>query len=318
MIYLFYGEDTYRINQKVKELSARFLATDKNCINLEKIDGENLTYNKFDQAVSTMPFLGDKRLIIIKNLLKENRDNDLKANLSKRLDKISEEIVVIFAEFGEPDKRNKLFKTLNQPKRAYKFELLMGRKLANWISERVKGYEAQIGDREADFLALAVGADLIRLENEIIKLTNFVKSSNRNRIEEVDIKLLVRANNEPNIFDFIESISKKDTKKAYRLKNQFIEGGESENYLLSMIIYQYRNMIKIADLKEVGKSMPEIAKEAKVHPFVVKKTFSILTKYSLNDLLEVYEYLYNSDLKIKTGILEPAVALDRVLARLSI
>jgi len=318
MTYLFYGTDTYRINKKIKELSDRFLEGDKSGMNLEKLDGENLTYQRFDQAVSTMPFLGDKRLIIIKNLLLQNKDKELKIKIAERIEKISEETVVFFVEEGEPDKRGKLFKKLNKPKKSHKFEPLEGRKLNDWIQEKVAEMNVKIENREADFLASFIGPDLYRLENEIKKLSNFCLSQERERIEEADIKLQVRANFEPNIFDFIESLSKKDAKKAYTLKSQFIELGENENYLLSMVIYQYRNMIKIAELKEAGKSMAEIAKEAKVHPYVVKKTFSILNNYSLEDLFGIYSLLYKTDLGIKSGKLEPPVALDRVLARLTV
>lgn len=318
MTYLFYGADTYRINEKLKALSERFLAGDESGMNLEKLDGATLTYAKFDQAISTMPFLGDKRLVIIKNLLLHNKDNDLKLKIAERLKKTSDDMVVFFVEEGEPDKRGKLFKELNKPKKSHKFEPLEGRKLSDWIKEKVIESGANIGSREADFLASSVGPDLVRLENEIKKLSNFCLSQERDRVEEADIELQVRANFEPNIFDFIESLSKKDAKKAYSLKTQFIDLGESENYLLSMIIYQYRNMIKIAELKDAGKSMPEIAKEAKVHPFVVRKTFSILNNYTLKDLFKIYKLLYKTDLGIKSGELEPPVALDRVLARLSV
>ena len=318
MIYLFYGTDTYRINEKIKVLSERFLAGDKSGINLEKLDGENLTYQKFDQAISTTPFLGDKRLIIIKNLLLKNKNNDLKIKIAERLKKISSDMIIFLVEEGQPDKRGKLFKELNKPKNSQKFDPLMGRKLTDWVIKKVSDYGAIIEDREADFLSLSVGPDLYRLENETKKLANYVLSQSRERIEEADIRLQVRAVFEPNIFEFIESLSKKDAQKAYTLKTQFIELGESENYLLSMIIYQYRNMIKISELKEMGKSMSEIAKEAKVHPFVVKKTFSILNNYSLSDLFTIYDILYESDLGIKSGKLESAVALDQVLAKLSV
>jgi len=318
MTYLFYGTDTYRINEKIKALTKRFLAGDESGMNLEKIDGERLTYQRFDQAVSTMPFLGDKRLVIIKNLLLQNKDNELKLKIAERLERISDDMVVFFVEEGEPDKRGKLFKELNKPKKSYKFEPLAGKKLSSWIVAEVQNAGAKIDNKEADFLASSVGPDLVRLENEIKKLANYVLSQDRERIEEADIELQVRANFEPNIFDFIESLSKKDAKKAYSLKTQFIDLGESENYLLSMIVYQYRNMIKIAELKDARKSMPEIAKEAKVHPFVVRKTFSILNNYSLKDLFKIYQLLYETDLGIKSGELEPSVALDRVLARLSV
>ncbi len=318
MTYLFYGPDTYRINEKIKALSLRFLEGDESGMNLEKLDGENLTYAKFDQAVSTMPFLGDKRLIIVKNLLLLNKDNDLKLKIAERVKKISENTVVFFVEEGEPDKRGKLFKELNKPKKSYKFEPLSGKKLNEWISEKVVAGGVKIESKEVDFLASSVGPDLYQLENEIKKLSSYCLSQGRERIEEADIELQVRANFEPNIFDFIEYLSKKDAKKAYTLKSQFIELGENENYLLSMIIYQYRNMIKISELKDMGRSMSEIAKEAKVHPFVVRKTFSILNSYSLSDLIQIYHLLYKTDLGIKSGKMEPVVALDRVLARLTV
>jgi DNA polymerase-3 subunit delta len=102
---------------------------------------------------------------------------------------------------------------------------------------------------------------------------------------------------------------------SVKILAEFIEKGEDENKLLSMVVYQFRTLIIIKDLIERGKPSGRVASEAKLNPYVVQKSLPIVKKYSLPELVKFYNFLYQLDLKIKTGQIEPAMAIDFVVAR---
>lgn len=315
MLKLIYGQDEYRAKKRLDEIIAEFLIIDPDKMNLEQIDGADLTYGTFDRAISTMPFLADRRMIVISNLLTKNKDSDLKSKVAERLGKISDYCDLIFFERGDPDRRISLFKKLS--KNAEQFGPLAGPELDRYITESVNGAGSGIEYSAVSALSSGIGPDLNRLENEIKKLILYAKSHSKDKITEEDVSELVESDTNSNVFHFVEALSSKNSKKAPEHLYNLILSGENEIRVLSMIVYQYRNLIILKDYLEAGEKPAGLASRAKLHPFVVQKTLPILRNYSVIDLSEIYSFLQNTDLQIKTGEMEPRLALDMVVAKLS-
>ena len=166
-------------------------------------------------------------------------------------------------------------------------------------------------------LLLLIGDDLESIANEIDKLALFAKSRGRSEISESDADEMVRAKYAPQIFPFIESVVSGKSKEAFEVLEEFYEVGENENYLISMITYQYRTLISIADFQRRGVASNLIAKEAGIHPFVLSKSLPILERYSWEKLLLAYQRILEADSSMKNGKVEPRLALDLLVAKLS-
>lgn len=313
MIYFLYGSDRYRIQEKEREILSQLLANDQSNINFDKFDGEEIKFASFDSAISSNSFFGGSRVVLIQDLITKNKDKELKARIAERIKK-NVNADILFIEFGQPDKREKLFKTLIKTAKVEVFEPLREYEIKKWIKEKVEKSGGQISLLGIESLALAVGSNLNQLENEINKLILYVKSQNKDQIDQNDVGEMVKSLSDPNIFDFIESIARRNKKQAVKLLTEFINKGEDESMLISMVIYQFRILIIVKDLLDRGKPAHSIASEAKLNPYVVQKSLPILRSYSLDDLIDHYQFLYQIDLKIKTGQIEPKVAIDFVVA----
>lgn len=346
--YFLYGIDSYRIQEKEQELLTQFLAGDNN-INLEKIDGTELSLARFEQAVSAMSFFSNNKIVVIENLLTQNKDSELKGKIAEKISVIlkkgvsdrlknlneardpsaslgmtdkNDPVTMIFVEHGEPDKREKLYKALKNLRtkelknneNIFYFGPLSDFELRQWINDAVKKRNFKIDRLATEALAVAVGPNLWRLTNEIEKLILYAKSQNRSQIELQDIKEMVESEFNPNVFNFIEAIATANKKQSVKLLQQFLNNGENENYLLSMIVYQFRTLIKIKDLLECGIPSGAIDSQAKLSPYVVQKSLSVLKNYSLKDLIDYYQRLCDFDVKIKTGQIEAKVAVDLLVA----
>ena len=75
-IFLFFGDDTYSLNEKLNFWKEEFVKKQGNNMNLEVLDGTAIDGNQIESAISSAPFLGDKRLVIIKNYLSANKVNE--------------------------------------------------------------------------------------------------------------------------------------------------------------------------------------------------------------------------------------------------
>jgi DNA polymerase-3 subunit delta len=136
-------------------------------------------------------------------------------------------------------------------------------------------------------------------------------------IQEADVELLVKANVNSNIFATIDALGNSNKREALKLLHRHLVNGDDPFYILSMFIYQFRNLVKIADLQEnQGVGEFEIAKLAKLHPFVVKKSLSQLRNFPWEKLKKTYQKLAELDAKVKTGKIEIKLALDKFIVEL--
>ena len=159
---------------------------------------------------------------------------------------------------------------------------------------------------------------MVKNEKESFRNTDCSYGKNK-KIEAKDIDLLVRPKIEPEIFKTIDAISDKNNfnsgkKWALELLHGHIEKGDHPLYLLSMINFQFRNLLVVKELMEKNQPYYSILKTTGLHPFVVKKSYEQAAKFSLKELKEIYKKIFQLDLNIKTGKMGAELALDYLVA----
>ncbi len=342
MIFFLYGEDSYRSAQKSKELKEKFIKeVDKSGLNLTSLDGEKLDMEKLNQTISTSPFLADRRMIIIKNLISKNKDKniqkeivDLLKNLEKRSSsakatadkKDDKDNIIIFWEsgvgskkkFGKPALAGVLTKYLFSLKDVHKqdFELLNVYNLEEWIRSEVVKRGGKTEREAVKYLAILVGNNLWQVSNEINKLLAYKKDE---EILTDDIGLLVKGKFDDNIFNLIDALSNKNDKLTVKLLADQLDSGVSESYILSMLIRQFRIFLQIKELIEGngGLSNFQVASELNIHSFTAQKALAQVRNFNLAELKRIYSQLLELDIQIKTGYTRPEVALDLFVAKVT-
>jgi DNA polymerase-3 subunit delta len=226
----------------------------------------------------------------------------------------SQDLVIVFWENGQPKKNGKIYKLLNKIGKTQNFEKLSGPKLNRWIVDRVSGFGAKISPRALNKLVLFAGNELSLLDNELQKLINFVDNGT---IEEADVDLLVKANIDVNIFSTIDALANRNKKEALYLLHEHLKKGEDAFYVFSMIVYQFRNLIKVSgSMDRFRNDEYALGKEIGLHPYVVKKSLQQLRNFPLEKLKKIYEQLSRLDLQVKTGKLDIKLALDMFIVEL--
>ncbi len=318
MLIFLYGEDSFRSNQKLSELKNKFLQSDKFGSGLSVFDfGEkNVSAQKLLDVLEMPNLLAPKRLAIAKRIVGSTEAEEILEYLEKNKKEILEEkdLVVVFWEEGVPKKSAKLAKFLETNSKKQNFEKFEGLKLSQWVVKRVKEISDKSGITKPalDKLLAYAGSDMYVLDREIQKLVNYKDGL----IKDGDVDLLVKANVNTNIFNTIDALAGNNKKMALKLLHQHLEKGDDPFYIFSMFIYQFRNLIKVADLKDSGMNENQISKVAKLHPFVVKKSLGQIRNFPLEKLRNIYSELARADAEIKTGKIDIKLALDKFIVEL--
>lgn len=314
MLIFLYGQDTYRSRQKLKEIISHHQKIHQSGLNLEIYNAQDLNFQTFRDEFQQISMFKEKKLVVLENVFSNQRFKEefLK---NKEIFLISKEIIVIFEE-GKVLEGDKLTKFLKKNGKFQKFELLEKQRLKNWVKKEFEKEKVEIEIRALEKLIDFVGNNLWQMTNEIKKLINYKKG---NSIKEKDVELLVKAKPEAEIFETITAIAQKNKKKALKLIEKHLEKGDSPFYLLKMITYQFRNLIMVKTFTSqgfFGADTRIISQRTGIKPYAVKKTIELTRNFSLEELKKIYRKIFEADLNIKTGKINPEEGIKMLIAEI--
>jgi DNA polymerase-3 subunit delta len=305
MIKIFHGSDEFGIAKEIEKISD----------GVTKVGGEiEIIYT--DNALEFVPkllsvsFFTQERLFIVRGLLYALPSEDIK-EIVRSGSEIAEGTTVIFLE-KSIGKKSELLDFIKKHGEIKSFETRTGTDPKTYIRNRFKEEGVDIAPLAVERLSSFVGNDMWQLTEEVNKLILYKKDEEIDPcVDSADVDLLVKSNFEANIFELLDSIANKNSKKSSELINNFLESGENAIYILTMIEKQFRN-IAMAKFED-GISEFSLAKKAGVHPFVAKKSVTQARSYSKEEILGIYKKLSWADLKLKSGS-DPAQILLRIVA----
>lgn len=307
MLILLYGEDTFRLKEKLREIINGYQAKHQSGLNLICFEETNLDFDNFKNSVEAVSMFDEKKLIVLKNILEnKNFQEDFLKYIKKNKVKNNQDVIVVVCQEG----KMKSLPLKRQASMFEEFKPLDGIYLTNWIRKRVTQNQMKIDPTVIRKLIAHVGNDLWQLNNEVNKLMSY-KSGELIELEDID--LLVKAKMDVNIFHTLDALAQKDKKTALRLLHEHLAKGENEIYLFTMFIYQLRNLLKLKDLTERGVPFNGLAKKSGLHPFVVKKSVAQLGNFDLDQLKRIYRKLLNVERKLKVGRIDGTTALDMLV-----
>lgn len=321
MLIFLYGPDTYRSRQKLNEIIERYKKIHKSGLNLKVFDLKEKNFQDFKDEVKSVSMFDEKKLVILKNVISNKSFQEDFLKNAKYFTKSSD--IFVFYEEEIPE-NNQFFKFLKKKGRFQEFKLLEGERLKNWVKKEFEKYRApyqnKFGTRQAkiepealELLISYVGNNLWQLSNEIKKLVSYKKNQ---KIVKKDVEILVKPKIETDIFKTIDAIASKNKKRALELLHKHLEKGDSPLYLLSMINFQFRNLLIIRDLIEKKKSPYNFSKITNLHPFIIRKSYSQAQKFGLSELKKIYQKIFEVDIDIKTGKVDPQTALDLLITEI--
>jgi DNA polymerase-3 subunit delta len=321
MFYVFHGPDELSRTEALAKLRDQMGDPSLAELNTTVLDGESLTLGQLQEVCDALPFMSDRRLVIVHNYLTRlgsggKREGGPLDALVDYLPIMSDSVRLIFVEADALPKGHPVLKLAEKHEQGHVQDFGGPRRgeLTGWVATRVEAKGATIERPAADALAVAVGDDLRLLDSEIEKLAIYV--GDERPITADDVDLLVPYAGTANVFAMVDAIGRRDGRTALRLLHKLLDENAAPLYLLSMIVRQFRILIQVKELSAQGLAASTIAKRAGLHPFVAEKAGRQAMNFSMGQLEVIYARLLETDLAIKTGQVEDVLALDTLVAAL--
>jgi DNA polymerase III subunit delta len=311
MIYFIYGQDSYRAKRKLEEIILSYKKVHKSGLNLIYIDANEKDFKYFYSNLQINSMFAEKKLIVLKNVFSDSKFQEDFLEEAKNLEGVKD-IIIVYEE-NVPDKRTKFFKAMQKCAKCQEFDYLSPVMLQKWVIQEFEKNKVKVNSDALDLMVSFVGNDLWKMTNEINKLSNYKVGS---IITKEDIELLVKPSIENDIFKTIEAVASRDKKQALVLLHKHLENGDNSLYLLSMISYQFRNLLIIKELQDMQKPYGVVVKKSGLHPFVAQKSYYLCNQFSMPQLKKIYQKIFQVDSDIKTGKIESELALDLLLSEI--
>lgn len=239
MIYLYYGEERYLLENKVKKIKKDFGEQVKG-INYIQIDDTNV--EELISDLETPAFGFPKKLVIAKDtgLFKKERKASSKSKTAKEgketkkkktgseeklplpekianylqanEKELNETVELIFIE--EEAEKNTLYQTIEKVGEVKEFTLLKLPELVANLKKIVSAYQVNLEDSTAKYLVESCGTSMQDLINEVRKLIEYKGAGETIAKEDID-KLCIKQI-QAVIFDLTDNLGKKETRKSIR------------------------------------------------------------------------------------------------------
>lgn len=305
MIFLIHGHESFLAYQQLAETKKRFLEKNPDGYNLSVFNlAESFDLEEIKNSLQNFSLFSSKiKLIVLKDFFASKGDAQKEKLINFFIEqnfKASKTSHIIFFESADASKDSFYAKVKGIANESIAKEL-SPMQVEKWAVLQFKKENISASAPAIKKLVLFAGKDLWKLNGEIEKLISWLISQNKNSLSDSDTDSIIAKVFEKDIFKTIEATSRKDFPAATRFLANHFENNENEFYILSMIAYQFRNLIKIKSALNKNTPINELAKKLKMSPFVLKKSLEQTNKYSFEELKRIYKKILEMEGKMKTG-----------------
>jgi DNA polymerase III subunit delta len=305
MVITLTGLNSFGLQTELHTIIDTFVR-DHGDMGLERLDGEEATAEQMRAAAESLPFLTARKLVVLREPSKQKKFTE---GIDAFLAAISDATDVILVE-PKLDKRLSYYKVLKKKTDFREFSELDVNGLARWVSDYAKQQGASIRSSDARFLVDRVGLRQQLLVGELDKLMLHSPEITRETIE-----LLTEATPQSTIFELLEAAFAGNHRHMLRLYAEQRTLKVEPQQIIAMLAWQLHivALVKTAE----GRTPEVIAKEAKLNPYVVKKSVAIAHRLTLPQLKSFIHDLTQLDIRLKRQAIDADEALQYFLLGLS-
>ena len=318
-IYLFYGNETFLLEQQLKRIKKAFGELVKG-INYILIDENNI--QELISDMETPAFGYEKKLILARNtglfkreakgrsggISKEVKDR-INEYFKENIELINSAVILIFVE-PEAEK-NAVYNTIDKIGIICNFEEQKPFQIIKRLKNICNSYKVHVEENTLQYLIECCGTNMQDLINEIRKLIEY--AGENGTIQKIDIDQLCIKKIESIIFDLTDNIGQKKIKEAIEVLYNLMASKEP---IQKILITLYNHLKKLYFVKLAMNYNKDIAQTLNLKPnqmFLINKYKMQAKSFKTSELRTILQQLQDLDYKYKIGLIDLNIGLETIL-----
>jgi DNA polymerase-3 subunit delta len=288
-----------------KRLRDRLAAVADLDFNLETFDGAAASADDIVNAANTMPFMSERRLVIVRDVDK------MDAAALERLALYSRDpapFTCLVLAGTKIAKNSKLYKAVASSGVTFEYAAPKRNEYAPEVVRLLRDRGKKIGLTAAQKLVDVVGRDLRRLDSEADKLAAFVDASPE--VTEADIAAVASESGDPSIFELTDAVGERDTVRALRLLRRLM-ASETPYAIHAMLARHVRALVSARALADRGVPAEAMASEIGMPPWQVRTVVRQAQRYTPAELSVALRGLAAAEEEMKTSPTDVGLVIER-------
>lgn len=312
-IYVIAGKDESLVGTRAQELVDELLDAEQRMTALLSVDGDEAVVSEVLDELRTVPFLADKRVVLVKNadgFVSKNREI-----LERYFEKPAGTGVLVLA-VASWDARTRLAKMLPKVGSLVTMEAPPKWKLPEHLVQyAATKHKIKLNRDAAQMLVELIGEELAQLYNEMEKLILFARDEKVIRVDHVES--LTGHHRIYDAFEVIDATIGGNAGQAItRLRNMFEQDKSAEYSVVGAFAFHLRRMFQARALLDKRINPAEIAKQLRIW-YNKDRFFAQLQRTTLSQIATFLEELAAVDHATKTGQAQAAIAIEQLVLRLA-
>ncbi len=324
-VLFLYGEEGYLIHWAVESLVNRYVNPALRSMDYVKFQDEGEDVSAVLDACNTFSMMSERRLVWASEFPPLRSANakgfgaDGLAQMEAYLKEPNAGTLLVFTS-QTPEPKSELVKLLKTKARCYEFDQLDYGTLSGFITKRFAAAGVQ-ADRDlvrtiidqSGYFNKETEYRIFNLVNDIEKMIAY---SQGGQVTEEAVSQVLNGDMDTFIFNLLDAVSGGQKDRAFGLLYNILSSGRDVFSIVGMLVNQFELMLEVAQFKEEGRNLPQIAEIMKGSEFRIKKAMGYTEKFTVSKLKDILIDLYEVDRNIKTGLLEPNLALEILIGRI--
>jgi len=327
VIHIFFGGDDFTLTAALKRMKE---ATGPDAVreaNVQEFEVAETSLGQLQAALTTVPFLAERRLVILRGLLgrferrggsRRGGQREAQSNqgqewqgLVEMVNSLPQSTDLVLVD-GRLSKGNPLLRRLAPLAQVREFPPLRGEALRRWVMELVGQKSGAITPAGVRLLCDLVDGNLWTMEGELEKLTLYCGAR---PIQEEDVRALVAVAREANIYAAVDALLEGRREIATQLTEQLLAGGTGAQHILAILARQLRQLVLARELLAGGATPQAVGQRLGIpSDFLLRKTVEQARRHPLEALRVLYRRLVEMDMATKMGSMDENLGLQLLLA----
>ncbi len=293
-LHLFLGENSYMLREEKKRWISEFVKRHGQD-NLVRLDAQGLSIRALLDEVSVLPFLAERRLVVIDGIPTCSRE-EIEALSSQ----VHPQVIVLFCQ-SKIDKRLTGSKELLERAEVSEFLPLKGKQLSLWLSAYLQDRHISIQRDAQELLIDLLGNDQDLLTQEIDKLALLAAGRS---ITRGDVEVMTIPSDEGIVWHMTDLLCTGAKTEAARAAKRMMERGSDPYGLWAILLSHLKNVVLVHAAKEAGaSSAKDIAEKTGVNVFALRSLLPYVTRVQTARLCAFLSWAVRSEKDLKTGAL---------------
>ena len=317
--YIFCGLDEELIKDGIELIVKKQIDEQLSDLNLIKIDGMNTTFDAIMNACETMPFMSEKKVVIVyrANFLQDKSDSTgtkIYNDIKKYIENMPPYTILIMyylcKDKRDKPSKNKKLTPIGKVLPIVYCDKLKRDKYIKKISDIFKEKGKQIERVELMYFCEKVQNNFDIIKREVDKIISYCEGR---EIKKADIDLLISSSNEDDIFDLVELIAQRKIDKAIDIMKEILYKSDQHMLIISAIEKHFSRLYAIKLGMMEGKRVDQFISQFKLPQFVCEKLMGQSSRFTERQLTELIKLCLETERKLKSSGLDKTMEMEFLL-----